>query len=597
MTSLGLGSAAPPRADSSAPHADFPAGLLRLADRVLSFGAASHVRACLLLLLIGLACFLPGFASLQPMDRDEPRFAQASKQMLETGDLVDIRFQAEARHKKPVGIYWAQAAAVGAGEALGVPRARMQIGLYRIPSLLGALATILLTYWAALALLDRRRALLAAALFSACIMLSAEARLAKTDALLTACSVAAFGALARAWLGRARLERRRGPASLGTALVFWLGIALGVLVKGPMVPLFAGLAALVLSLREGSARWLLDLRPRLGLLITLVVVAPWFLAIAWKSGGAFFGEAVGRDMLGKVGAGAEKHWGPPGAYALAFFATFWPGAAFAALSIPFAWTRRGEDAVALLVAWIVPMWLIFEAVPTKLPHYVLPLMPAVAILTVLALARGALDPRRPGARWVAGLVVLIPVGLTLGLTLAAWRLDGVLPLAALPLLLAACALAVLAWLAFVRRQGEGAREGALALGIAASVLLSGAVFGLTQPVLQSLKVSPRLAAIRDALPCKGPRVASLGLREPSLVFTVGTDLAMLNTGEEAAAFLRAGGCRLVLVEDRFDDAFAAAFAASLGGQPPAAGRVTGFNINGGKPVGVSAYAALPGATP
>ncbi|MBB2962142.1 glycosyltransferase family 39 protein [Methylobacterium sp. R2-1] len=594
MTSLSVGPSAAPRTDLVRPLA----GALNLADRVLSFGAASHVRAGLLLLLIGLASFLPGLASLQPMDRDEPRFAQASKQMLETGDLVDIRFQAEARHKKPVGIYWAQAAAVAAGEAFGVPRARTQIGLYRIPSLVGALAAILLTYWAALALLDRRRALLAAALFGACIMLSAEARLAKTDALLTACSVAAFGALARAWLGRARLERRRGPASLGTALVFWLGIALGILVKGPMVPLFAGLAALVLCLREGSARWLLDLRPRLGLLITLVVVAPWFLAIAWKSGGAFFGEAVGRDMLGKVGSGAEKHWGPPGAYALAFFATFWPGAAFAVLSIPFAWARRGEEAVALLLAWIVPMWLIFEAVPTKLPHYVLPLMPAVAILTVLALSRGALDPRRPGARWVAGLVVLIPAGLTLGLSLAAWRLDHVLPLAALPLLLAACALAGLAWAAFARGVGQGAGEGALALGVAASVVLSGAVFGLTQPVLQSLKVSPRLAAIRDALPCQAPLVGSLGLREPSLVFTIGTDLAMLNSGAEAAAFLRQGGseggCRLVLVEDRF----AAEFAAAEGGQPLSpAGRVTGFNINGGKPVGVSAYAALPGAAP
>ena len=590
MTSLSVGPSAASRADLVRP----PAGALRLADRVLSFGAASHVRACLLLLVLGLASFLPGLSTLQPMDRDEPRFAQASKQMLETGDLVDIRFQAEARHKKPVGIYWAQAAAVAAGEALGVPRARTQIGLYRIPSLLGALAAILLTYWASLALLDRRRALLAAALFGACIMLSAEARLAKTDALLTACSVAAFGALARAWLGRARLERRRGPASLGTALVFWLGIALGILVKGPMVPLFAGLAALVLCLREGSARWLLDLRPRLGVLITLAVVAPWFLAIAWKSGGAFFGEAVGRDMLGKVGSGAEKHWGPPGAYALAFFATFWPGAAFAALAIPFAWARRGEEAVALLIAWIVPMWLIFEAVPTKLPHYVLPLMPAVAILTVLALSRGALDPRRPGARWVAGLVVLIPVGLTLGLSLAAWRLDHALPLAALPLLLAACALAALAWAAFARGAGQGAGEAALTLGVAASVVLSGAVFGLTQPVLQSLKVSPRLAAIRDALPCEKPQVASLGLREPSLVFTVGTDLAMLNSGAEAAAFLREGGCRLVLVEDRF----AAAFAAAEGGQPrEAVGRVTGFNINGGKPVGVSAYAALPGSTP
>ena len=66
---------------------------------------------------------------------------RATKQMLETGDFIDIRFQDEARHKKPVGIYWLQAATVRAGEALGVPEARTQIWLYRLPSFLGAAAS------------------------------------------------------------------------------------------------------------------------------------------------------------------------------------------------------------------------------------------------------------------------------------------------------------------------------------------------------------------------------------------------------------------------------------------------------------------------
>jgi 4-amino-4-deoxy-L-arabinose transferase-like glycosyltransferase len=129
--------------------ASLPSRLLGLAER-------SHATACALLLLIGLACFLPGFVSLQPMDRDEPRFAQATKQMLETGDFIDIRFQDEARHKKPVGIHWMQSAAVTAAETLGLPEARTTIAVYRLPSLLGALATILLTYWAALAFVGRR---------------------------------------------------------------------------------------------------------------------------------------------------------------------------------------------------------------------------------------------------------------------------------------------------------------------------------------------------------------------------------------------------------------------------------------------------------
>ena len=117
----------------------------------------SHARASLALVLACLCLFLPGFFSLQPMDRDEPRFAQASKQMIETGDYVAIRFQDEARNKKPVGIYWLQAGFVRAAEVLGVPDARTSIWLYRMPSLLGATGAVLLTYWAALVFVDARQ--------------------------------------------------------------------------------------------------------------------------------------------------------------------------------------------------------------------------------------------------------------------------------------------------------------------------------------------------------------------------------------------------------------------------------------------------------
>lgn len=558
-----------------------PAWAGRFADGFLGTCAQSHARACAALLLLGLVCFLPGISTLQPMDRDEPRFAQASKQMLESGDFVSIRFHGEARNKKPVGIHWAQAATVAVAEAVGLPEARAKILYYRIPSLIGALAAVLLSYWAALAFLDRRGALLAAMLFGACIMLSAEARLAKTDALLSACSVAAFGALARIYLCRASGERRHR-----TALIFWFAIAIGILVKGPMVPMFVGLAALILSIRERSARWLLAARPGLGLILTLVVVAPWFVAIALKTGGTFFTEAVGKDMLAKVGSGTEKHWAPPGTYLVATFATYWPGAAFAALSLPYAWVHRRDDAIAILAAWVLPSWLVFEIVATKLPHYVLPLLPGLAILTVLALKNGDLRPDRWGARAVAGLVVLIPVGLTIGLCTVAWTFDRMVPWMALPLLAMACLLALFSWSAFSRHKPETA----LVLAVAASVFLSPAVLGLTQLSIPSLKVSPRLAAIRDALPCKAEQVASLGYREPSFVFLIGTDLIHLNTATEAAEFLKRGGCRLLFVENRSADAFKAATVANEV-EPKTFDQIDGFNINTGRPTQVVAYAS------
>ena len=91
---------------------------------LMSFATASHLRAVAVLAVISIASFLPGFFQIPPVDRDEARFAQATKQMIETDDYIDIRFQDEARYKKPVGIYWLQAAVVEMAEAVGDPNAR-----------------------------------------------------------------------------------------------------------------------------------------------------------------------------------------------------------------------------------------------------------------------------------------------------------------------------------------------------------------------------------------------------------------------------------------------------------------------------------------
>src|SRR5262249_23835238 len=177
-------------------------GIRDFGARVLETVTASHARVCGFLIVMSLVCFLPGFFNIAPIDRDESRFAQATKQMIESGDYVDIRFQDDVRYKKPVGIYWLQAAAVRAGEALGVPQPHTTIWLYRIPSLLGGLAAVLLTYWTALAFVSRRSACLAALMLAASVMLGIEARLAKTDAVLLATVVAAMGVMGPAYLAR-----------------------------------------------------------------------------------------------------------------------------------------------------------------------------------------------------------------------------------------------------------------------------------------------------------------------------------------------------------------------------------------------------------
>src|ERR1700674_4565569 len=90
-------------------------------------------------------------------------------------------------------------------------------------------------------------------------------------------------------------------------------------------------------------------------------------------------------------AGQQNRDSPPLTYLALFWLTFWPAAPLAALAAPAVWRQRREPATKFLLAWLVPAWIVFELVPTKLPHYVLPLYPAIAILIARAIEQQALS--------------------------------------------------------------------------------------------------------------------------------------------------------------------------------------------------------------
>jgi 4-amino-4-deoxy-L-arabinose transferase-like glycosyltransferase len=529
--------------------------------------------------------FLLGFTSLPPMDRDEPRFAQATKQMLESGDFIDIRFQGEARLKKPVGVYWLQAAAVSAGEHLGVADARSRIWFYRLPSLIGALAAVLLTYWAALAFTTRISAYLSALLLGATVLLGVEARLAKTDALLTATIVAEMGALARFYL--AQQEGSLGPKiSRGTRVVFWGAMAVGILLKGPIAPLVPGLTTALLCFRERSLRLVRALSPLTGLLICAVVAAPWFALIVVKTHGAFLTEAIGKDLVLKVAGSQEMHGAPPGSYLLAFFATGWPAAPFAVVALPFAYRHWRDPIVLFLLAWIVPCWLVFELVPTKLPHYILPLYPGIAILVGVAVGRGALVSQQ---RWAKAVLLLLPLTALLvpiGVAVAAWRLNLPIP----PLWLAAGTGASLVALAAAMLGWRGEMVAAIPTACASALALAAfAYIGvLARPQFDTFALSPRLVETAKAAvgPCEQLAFASSGYAEPSLVFLTATDL-LLTDPHTAADFVASGPCHVAFVakaqEPQFQGALGRNDAVNM------VGRVEGINLNGGKRLDIGVY--------
>jgi hypothetical protein len=540
------------------------------------------------LALLCLLLWLPGFVTIPPGDRDESRFAQATRQMVDSGDYVRIRLGEVERNKKPAGIHWAQAAVVHGLEAAGVP-ARGAIWAYRLPSLLGALGAVLATCLLGRWLVGRRAAFVAAAMLAPCMVLVVETHIAKTDAALLAAITVAMGLMGRAYLAPAAFTPRQAAA-------FWAVLGLGVLLKGPiapMVPLLAGVTLAVMDRPAGgswwrpSAPWLPALRAGWGLPLMVAFAAPWFVAIGIATEGRFFAEAIGGDMLDKVGSGEEAHWGPPGMYAAIFGIAAFPSAWIVIRALPGAWSERMAAPVRFLLAWAVPTWLLFEAVATKLPHYVLPAFPALMLLG----ARWAMDPLRQGPpRWVGWLGNAALAGVAIGLPAvflgAVWFVERRVDPFALAGVAAGIAMAwALLRLAAAQNWGRAALAGAiLAVPVYASVL-EGVI-----PRLQAVWLSPRLAAqvaaVAPGLPAE--RFGVVGHHEPSLQFAMGGGIRLLRDGAAAAEFLAGEPGRIAAVNDRQMDAFRRA-ATERGLAVRDLGSVAGLNYVRGRRVALTLF--------
>jgi 4-amino-4-deoxy-L-arabinose transferase-like glycosyltransferase len=547
---------------------------------LFDIGGASHRRAAGILVLVSLILFLPGFYKIPPVDRDEAYFAQATKQMIETGDYVDIRYQDDVRYRKPVGIYWLQAIVVNTAEVLHFPDARTTIWLYRIPSLLGAVGAVLMTYWCALAFVGRRGAMLAALMMAASAILGVEARLAKTDAVLLFTIVAAMGAMARAYLS----PRGGGALSWAQAAIFWTALAAGILIKGPVNLMIIGLAALTLSIFERSGRWLLALRPLPGLGLLVLIVLPWFIAIYWRVGGAFLINSVGHDLLGKLASAQETHGAPPGTYLVVFFATFYPASILAGLAAPAVWAVRREPAARFLLAWLIPSWIVFELIVTKLPHYVLPLYPAIAILISGAVETRVLS-RRP---WLVSGVAwwfVAPILLSIAIVVFAVVVARDLALPAWPFLAAAIVCGLFAWRLY---DDDGAERSFMRATVTMSLIAIG-FYAIVVPWLDTAFPSVALARVLRDSNCEHPIAASAGYEEPSLVFLAGTATHFTDTSG-AADFLRQGACRFAFIDARQERAFALR-AEAIGLRYARGPHIDAINISNGRRITIAVFAS------
>jgi 4-amino-4-deoxy-L-arabinose transferase-like glycosyltransferase len=550
----------------------------------LGLGWRGPALAALLSLIAG----LPGVLMLPPLDRDESRFAEASAQMVETGDLVSIHFQDTPRFKKPVGIYWLQAAAV----KLLSEREDRTIWAYRVPSLLGAMLAAAACVWGAAAFLRPGSALLSGVMLGGGFMLSTEASIAATDAVLCGAT-----SLSMAALGRIYLADRGGPsAGRWTRAFLWSGVALALIVKGPIGPMVVILAIALLCLWERRTRWLAGLGWGWGLIGVAAVCGPWALAITVATDGAFWGAAVGGDLAPKLAGDAEGHGAPPGFYALLSPLLLFPSTLLLPAGAVAAWRARAEPGVRFALCWLIPSWLVFEAAPTKLIHYTLPLYGALAWLMARALEPiGEAAPSSEGllARMIgAGLVLLAGLAFAAAAPVAIARLEdaSAAPWAVTAgvLLLGAAAFgAVMLW----RRRAALAIAGA---GVAAA-LGHGALAGGVIPNLHPLWISTAAAGLltsAGAAPRQGVvpgPVAVSGYAEPSIVFLLGAQTELAGPLEAARALAEG---RPAIVEAREAGAFNAAIAAR-GTRAVLAGQVSGLDYSKGRRDNLLVYRPLP----
>lgn len=536
--------------------------------------------AWIVVMVVAIAALLPGLFSVPAMDRDESRYAQASRQMMESGDYLNIRFQEYDRHKQPAGTYWLQSLFAQPFGGADAP-----IGAHRLPGFVFALIAVAITAWLGARLYSPPVGIAAGLVLATTLVLSVEARTAKTDAILLGVGMVAQAALV---ILLVEIKQKR-PPFWGWPAVMWGALGVSLLIKGPIFFMITGLTLAVFAAWKRDPGLLLRVRPLPGIALALAIFTPWFIAINLATDWAFAMEAIGHSMLGKVGEAQEAHAGPLGFHIGLTAVTFWPGVALLGLGVLGAWRYRDRDDVKVLIAWIVPTYVVFEIVATKLPHYTLPAFPAMAILVGLALvhSRELLVGRAAKIVHWGFAAIAVVVALVLGLVpfFANRELDQAPGFPAY--LSMAFALVAAAGVLALALRPSLAR---LFAAVAGAIGLYTCTFAFAVPAMDRLWTSDRLAdAAAELEGCAPLFITVAGYREPSVAFNLGTDTWLAYDGADAArALLDEPECGLAIVDRAWDDDFQAAITDS-GASLRMLGRYDGYNAVKGDELALTFY--------
>ncbi len=499
-------------------------------------------RGYVLIALIALTSGLMGATRVPVTDIDEARFAQATRQMIESDDYVRIRVQDAERNRKPAGIYWLQAASVNA--MLPFTERLNAVWPYRLPSALGLMLASLATLWAGTILFGPRTGFVGAAIFSVGLLAGIEGMLAKTDSVLTGFIALAFAALAQLRAGS------KHPRIV--ALVFWAAIGCGIMIKGPIAPLAAAMTLTVLAIWERRTDWMKPLAFWPGPLLALAITLPWFISIGIATEGRFYADLFLREIGPKlVSGGDHKHGGIPGYYLLWLPLLIFPATYALPAALRLGWSAirapRDDEASAafrFLIAWAAPIFVFFELMPTKLIHYTLPAFPAIALMC----AAGLFAMR--GKRWrtthPAGLVAFGVFGALLVALMAVVSTfmpgdladAGVRRAVATALIGAGTLAAGITGLVLLRRPTARA-----AVLVACALMLSFSLRERLLPEARSMFVSNEAAATMTRarlMPRENQNFWIVGYEQPSMIFLTRTWVHLVEIENLADTAVQAG---------------------------------------------------------
>ena len=502
-----------------------------------------------LIILIILALF-SGQYSIPPIDRDEARFAQASSQMIQSGDYVNIKFQDEIRAKKPIGIYWLQAFSA---KIFG----QEDIGSYRIPSLLSSIITLVFVGLITRLIFPLYQTLIVTLLFASSIVFMGEAHLAKTDATLLCLICVQQYFLLKIILHQENTFKLK---YLYPILV-WLTFSFGVLVKGPISIAILFPTVIAFCIIQKSISLIKSLRPIIGLLICTLVILPWFLAIDEATNGMFLQKAFQEDFFSKLESGQEGHGALPGTHLLTLSISIWPIATFLPCLILFSLQHRNNVIIKFLMCWILPFWVIIELIPTKLLHYPLPVLPAIAILAIGGLLQFKSNIKKIKSALVRKITYMSSILFSFGGIVLSGGIfyissefnienDNILTFFTILLVLIAIVIFILSHTLIFNFKNLYLDISKSFYNILLAIIALASIFNIINYnfVLPKLDyLHPSNAIIKKLKKVKADAVASSGYHEPSLVFLLNGDV-LLSDPHEVAIFMAEGKNNVALIE-------------------------------------------------